>query len=180
MAEIDKDFITRTKDRLVGKWDKRAHNASKAYNFFLSPNTPLGETTPWFNPFKRGHFEGFKSGEFMDDLKSLIFKPIIFFGLRLVEMFNVVYYFLAFLFYAVTFRPSQAVDAIIDSLEALVATPILEIYTSLEIALQMGSFAMRCILSVFDVLKLDEISRMPSDVVDSTKGDGLSPYLMLS
>ncbi len=152
MSEGEGIFPNQPGDCFSNKWNTRAHNASRAHNFFLRPNHPLDADTSWFNPMQRGRFEGFKKGEFTDDLKSLIFKPIIFFGLRLFEEFNVIYYFLATLFHLVTLSPLKAMDSAVSAVEAMVSTFVLDFYACLEVALQLGSFGMRSMLSVFEAV----------------------------
>ncbi|MDF1646376.1 MAG: hypothetical protein P1U61_05290 [Legionellaceae bacterium] len=148
MGITSDSFLERTHQRFSEKWDIRAEHANRAYHFFSTPSQPLDKTASWFNPLQRARFESFKSGEVLEDLKSLIFKPIIFFGLRLLETVHFFYYLASFLVYAITGLPTKAVDAGFDALEALVAAPILEAYTFLEVILQIGSFAIRSALSL--------------------------------
>lgn len=158
MPKKEEVLPPQTSDGWLGRWDARAQNATRAYNFFLRPNKPLDASTSWFNPVARGHFSGFQSGEFVDDLKSLFFKPIIFIGLRLFEPLNTLYYFLSLLWYVLSLSPTKAFYALINTVESVIATPLLELYACLEVFFQLGSFGMRCMFSVFGVLGLGSTS----------------------
>ncbi len=166
MSETQGDSPTQTTEGVFNRWHARAQNATKAYNFFLRPNKPLDTTSSWFNPLARGRFTGFKEGEFADDLKSLIFKPFIFIGLRLFEPINTIYYFLALLWYVVGLSPANACDSLLHVVESVIATPILEFYACLEVTLQLGSFGMRCMLSVFEAAGFVAVSNEVDDKYD--------------